>query len=304
MNTPDLVLVGNLLVDDLVFEDGTTRMGQPGGSLLHAALASSAWGARVGCVSVLGSDYPRAILALLQARGVSLEGVVQLGAPGVRVWLLYEGGVRRMVGRLGRPTHDEVSPSSGQVPATWRSARAMHVAPMPFERQRELVEAFGDGARVLSIDPLVPITEDSLEEWRAVLSLADVLFVSQDDLLLPGARERPEALLRALVVGRLRYVVHKRGSSGGALYDAQEGRLRTWSACAAKEVDPTGAGDAFAGAFMAALVAGAHVDDAIARGAATASFAVEGMGADALRVVSSSELHARRRACVVSSRPA
>jgi len=64
----DLVLIGNLLVDDLVFEDGTTRMAQPGGALLHAALAAAAWGTRAGCVTIAGSDYPRAALDDLRGK--------------------------------------------------------------------------------------------------------------------------------------------------------------------------------------------------------------------------------------------
>ena len=38
---PDLVMMGNLLVDDIVLQDGTTLMGEPGGAILHAALAAS-----------------------------------------------------------------------------------------------------------------------------------------------------------------------------------------------------------------------------------------------------------------------
>jgi len=55
----DLVLMGNLLVDDIVLHDGTTMMGEPGGAILHAALAVRLWGTRVGLVSVAGDDYPR-----------------------------------------------------------------------------------------------------------------------------------------------------------------------------------------------------------------------------------------------------
>ena len=42
--TPDLVVLGNLLVDDLVFQDGRTRMGEPGGAVLYAALGAALWG--------------------------------------------------------------------------------------------------------------------------------------------------------------------------------------------------------------------------------------------------------------------
>ena len=68
--TPDLVVLGNLLVDDVVHEDGRTRMGQPGGAILYASLAAALWGVRVGCVSLQGEDYPPAALEALRERGI------------------------------------------------------------------------------------------------------------------------------------------------------------------------------------------------------------------------------------------
>ena len=38
---PSIVLLGNLLVDDVVLADGTTRMGQAGGALLYGALGAT-----------------------------------------------------------------------------------------------------------------------------------------------------------------------------------------------------------------------------------------------------------------------
>ena len=46
--TPALVVLGNLLVDDVVFPDGSTRMGQPGGAVLYAALGARLWDVRTG----------------------------------------------------------------------------------------------------------------------------------------------------------------------------------------------------------------------------------------------------------------
>ncbi len=291
---PELVLVGNLLVDDLVFEDGSTRMGQAGGALLHAALAAAAWGSRVGCVSVVGTDYPEVALATLRARGVALEGLSALGTPGARVWLLYEEQGRHMVPRQGRPTHEQVSPWPELVPLGWQDAPAMHLAPMPLGRQGALAARFAGRVGLLSLDPCEPVTPASLGAWREVLAHTDVFFASDEELRLKGVSEA-EAV-RALAGGRLRYVLHKRGARGGTLYDAHEGTTHTWTACPAREVDPTGAGDAFAGAFMAALAGGAHVADALARGAATASLAVEGIGSTRLASVTRSELDARVRA--------
>ena len=86
--TPDVVVLGNLLVDDVVFADGSSRMAQPGGAVLYAALGARLWNVGTGCVSVRGDDYPADMLDRLQRCGVDLAGVRPLRRPGVRTWLL------------------------------------------------------------------------------------------------------------------------------------------------------------------------------------------------------------------------
>src|SRR5262249_61376133 len=55
---PSIVLLGNLLVDDVVLADGTTRMGQPGGSLLYNALAAPVLDSRPDFVTIYLVDSP------------------------------------------------------------------------------------------------------------------------------------------------------------------------------------------------------------------------------------------------------
>lgn len=296
MSAPELVLVGNLLVDDLVYDDGTTRMGQPGGALLHAAIAATAFGAKVGCVSIVGSDYPAHALAALEARGVSLEGVSRLEGPGVRVWLLYEAGARRMIPWLGRPTHADVSPLPESFPRAYDGAKGVHVAPMPQARQAAFVAAVGRGGQQVSLDPCEPLDDAGLDRVRSALAHVDVLFVSDDEVAFVD----PEGALASLAAGRTRCVLHRRGREGGVVYQS-DGTRTTWSAFPTSEVDPTGAGDVFAAAFMAAWVGGASLRDAVARGAAAASVAVEGVGASALLGVGEGELVRRAAEVVVSA---
>lgn len=275
---PSLVLLGNLLVDDLVFPDGGTRMGQPGGAMLYASLGCCLWGARAGCVSLRGEDYPETALAQLAGRGVLLDGVTPLHRPGVRTWLLYEGRVRRVVHRLGCPSHEEVSPGPEHVPAAWRAARAFHLAPMPIAIQEQLARNLGASGAHISIDPHEPVTESTLSRWRELLAHADAFFPSEDELRLADAQTDPRAALQRLASGRLRFIAYKRGMKGGLLYDAQENRFHEWSARTHGVVDPTGAGDAFAAGFLCAILAGRPVAEALERGVVGASFAIEAWG--------------------------
>jgi sugar/nucleoside kinase (ribokinase family) len=290
---PSIVLLGNLLVDDVVLADGTTRMGQAGGALLYGALAATVWGARPGLVSVLGADYPAQVLERLEQRGVELSGVRPLGRPGVRTWLLYEGHARRLIHWLGCPSHEEVSPGPALIPSEWTGARAFHLAPMPFDVQRALLVALRARPAFVSIDPHLPVTEETLDEWREVLADADAFFPGEDELLLEGAHEDPCRALRRLVDGRLRFVVFKRGTSGGILYDAHDECFHRWDARAAVVVDQTGAGDAFGVGLILAHLAGLPMEACLQRAVVTASFAVAGWGPEGLLAATRADAEAR-----------
>jgi sugar/nucleoside kinase (ribokinase family) len=292
---PSIVLLGNLLVDDVVLADGTTRMGQAGGALLYGALGATVWGARPGLVSVLGDDYPAQVLERIEQRGVDLTGVHPLGRSGVRTWLLYEGNVRRLIHRLGCPTHEEVSPSPALIPSQWAAARAFHLAPMPFDVQRALLTALRARSAFVSIDPHLPVTEETLHEWREVLADADVFLPGEDELLLEGAREDPRRALPRLVNGRLRFVVFKRGGSGGVLYDAHSERFHSWDARAASVVDQTGAGDAFGVGLVLAHLEGLPIEACLQRAVVTASFAVAAWGPEALLTAIRADAECRLR---------
>jgi sugar/nucleoside kinase (ribokinase family) len=294
--TPSLVLLGNLLVDDVVFPDGSTRMGQPGGAILYGALGAAMWGTRVGCVSPVGTDYPAAMLEALEQRDVDLTGVHRLGGPGVRAWLLYEGHLRRLIHRLGSPTHEEVSPGPEHIPRAWSSAPAFHLAPMPFAVQRRLLASLAAGAnRFVSVDPHLPVTEETLGDWRHALAAADAFFPSEDELLLEGAADDPQRVLPRLATGRLRFIVFKQAARGGTLYDVREDRFHRWSGRATKVNDPTGAGDAFAAGFISGHLEGLPVEACLDRGVVSASFAIEGLGAAALLEATLAAADARAR---------
>jgi cytidine kinase len=290
----DLAVIGNLLVDDVVLSDGSTRMGEAGGATLYAVLGASLWGASTGIVSYRGDDYPEATLQALAARGVDLGGVHSLGGPGLRTWLLYEGRRRRMIHRLDCPSHAEASPGPERIPEAFHRARAVHIAPMPIEIQRSVVEFVSAGAdTVLSLDPHLPISAATRSDWMAVLGGVDVLFLGEDELV--EASDHPVPMLRGLIGGRLRTVVCKRGSRGGVVYDARTDQCFDWRARSNPVVDPTGAGDAFAGGFMAGWLAGDPVPEALNRAVVAASFAIEGWGASALLRATPAQAQARRR---------
>lgn len=297
-HSPDLVVMGNLLVDDVVLQDGTTLMGEPGGAVLHVALAANLWGTRVGLMSVAGDDYPRATLQALTERGVDLAGVRHLGRPGGRAWLLHEPGVRRVIHHLDCPSHEEVSPLLIEMPDEYEEARAFHLAPMPIARQRQL--AAGLAARTIvssalaptfvSLDPYELLRDENLSQWSSVLEHVDAFFPSEDEVRFSG---EAEPALRQAAGKRLRFVALKRGVRGGQLLDLHTGLAPKWTAQASKAVDVTGAGDAFVGGFLSGFLASGDAQRGIEHGIVAASFAIEDWGARGLLAATPAQASAR-----------
>ena len=93
----------------------------------------------------------------------------------------------------------------------------------------------------------------------------------------------------------------KHGPGGVTLADAR-GLRRVAAARAARVVDPTGAGDAFAGAALAALARGASLEDAVRWGCATASFVVEAFGMARLWEIGRGDVE-RRAATIPAAAP-
>ena len=290
----DLAVTGNLLVDDIVYEDGSTRMAQAGGAVLYAALGASLWGVRVAIISVIGDDYPSGMLDDLEARGIDLSGLRRLGRPGLRTWLLYEGRRRHVVHRLDGPSHAEVSPTADDFDAAPR-ARAVHLAPMPFEVQRGLVDALARRDCTVSLDPYELLTEQNLDAWKELLAGVDDFFLSEDEMLIQGGLERPRPILAGLCAGRPHRIFYKRGARGGIAYDPRAGRFLEWPARARAVVDPTGAGDAFAGGVLAGRLLGEPLPRALEFGVVSAAFAVEGVGAEGLLAASPDSARQRLR---------
>ena len=105
-----------------------------------------------------------------------------------------------------------------------------------------------------------------------IVALTDLYLPSGEELtLLTEAQDEAGAVAELLGQG-IRAVVHKQGARGACYHDAN-GRL-TVAAFPAEEVDPTGAGDCFGGAFVALWLRGTPAAEALALAAAAGALAV------------------------------
>jgi sugar/nucleoside kinase (ribokinase family) len=293
--------VGNVTVDDLVFPDGRTRMGVPGGNSVYAALGARVWGEPVGIVSVCGPDYP---LGALAALGVELEHLHPSRPRTLRNWGLYEeDGSRQFVFRGRAVRWEDFSPLPPDLPD--RRGLHVHLAPLPVAHQLALTEALRGplAARTLTLDPddralgAVP-----REDLRALLERVDAFLPSRQEAAALFPALGPEDALLALreLSPATPVIAVKLGRDGVILSDrGQAGFLRV-PAHHEDALDPTGAGDAFCGGFLYGYATTRDPLRAALHGSVAASFAVEGVGIDGLRSATVTE--ARRRLAALEPR--
>jgi sugar/nucleoside kinase (ribokinase family) len=114
------------------------------------------------------------------------------------------------------------------------------------------------------------------EALAQVLAMTDLFLPSGEELfLLSDARDEAGAIA-ALLAGGIRTVVVKRGAAGASLF--QTGQRIDAAPIAVEELDPTGAGDCFGGAFLSFWLAGTAPDQALRLANAAGARAVTQLG--------------------------
>jgi sugar/nucleoside kinase (ribokinase family)/fructoselysine-6-P-deglycase FrlB-like protein len=303
---PDVVVVGNMTIDDIVHANGGTTMASPGGNTLHAATGARIWGVTVGVVARVGADFPAAVLDRLRDAGINTLGLHRIAGPTVRNWVVYEeDGRRSWVYRTPPERSLEVAPRPEDLPAEWTGqhgrAPIVHVASMPFASAVRIVEHVRASGRAV-------VTLDTHEAWTvgraeffALARQVDVFLPSREELVPIVGYDDPERACRELLEEGLLAVVVKCGSAGAVLGTSQ-GRVSSIAAAEVDVADVTGAGDSFCGGLAAGLALGEELVVAAQRGAATAGAALGASGS--LRLLGRTAVAEQLRACYERGSPA
>jgi sugar/nucleoside kinase (ribokinase family) len=296
---PDpLLIVGSIAFDDLDMPSGEYR-DVLGGAATYSSLAAStlARGA-VRVVGIVGEDFPEAHLGELRSRGVDTAGVERAAGRTFRWHGRYSSDLSS---RTTLDTQLNVfADFSPKIPPAYRASPLVLLGNIHPSLQ---VGVLGQVQR-----PKL-VAADTMNFWieREPAALAEVL--RKVDLLVINDEEARQLsgihnLVKAAADIRKRgpsTLVVKRGEFGAFLFDS--GGAFFVPAYPLEEVlDPTGAGDSFAGGFMGYLAAvGGEVTTATLRKAmvfasALGSFCVEGVGPSRVLQVGRSDVAERVQA--------
>jgi len=296
---PDLVTVGHLTLDDLVLEDGRVLRATMGGGALFSAVGAHAWGCTVGIHSSVGPDYPEEYRRRIEAAGLDLSGVTVGPANSLKLWLLMEGRHRkRQLPKLDSGTVAELDAGRGPLPERYRTARGFHIATALPAAQAQAIRA------IRQVAPSAVITLDIwTESFFDPAPYRDPAFLTGLDVFLPSDKE-VEALwsledlpgtMRRLAAQGPHVVAVKCGEQGSYVYDRERGTLWHVPRLDVPATDTTGAGDAYCGGFLAGMVQTGDALEGALWGTVSASFAVQGYGAEPGMQVDASER--QRRLC-------
>ena len=287
-----LLVVGSVAYDDIEAPTGKVT-GVLGGACSYFAVAASYF-APVRAVGVVGDDFDPAHLEFLASREIDVSGISQVAGSTFRWGGRYHESMNQretLFTELG--VFDGFDPKLG---ALHRESPYVFLANIHPQLQLSVLDQAGE-VEFCAMDTMNFWIDGTPEELRRVLGRVHGLVINDEEALqLTGTSNVIRAADAIHELGP-QTVVIKRGEHGALLFD--EAGVFVAPAFPLRDVlDPTGAGDSFAGGFMGQIAReGSNDRDALRRavvnGSVMASFCCEAFGLDRFRTLTSAEIDAR-----------
>lgn len=288
----DLIIVGSLAYDvvETPYRPATTQLG---GSAVYMSLASLP-GANPGVVGVVGDDFEDVDRALLEGHGVDLEGLRTRPGATFRWGGRYDQHLKErdtLFTELG--VFADFSP---EVPAAWKDAPYVFLGNIDPELQISVLDQMNRPEWV-GCDTMNFWIEGKRDALDRLLPRVDALVINDSEAaLLTGERNMAVAGRRVQEMGPGTVII-KRGEFGALVFSADD-LFAAPAMLLADVVDPTGAGDSFAGGMMAAIcrakdTSPAVLRRAVAMGTVVAGACCQGYGPNHLAELTREDVNAR-----------
>ena len=205
---------------------------------------------QVNLVAVVGSDFPQKYIDFWRRRPINLAGLQ-----------IQEGKTFRWSGRyhMDMNMRDTLDTQLGVfanfhpiIPAEYRDSELLFLANSQPELQLEVLSQLPQ-ARLKVLDTMELWIKTEHPQLTEVIKRVDVLLMSEEEVRQFTNQPSIVSGVRQLFTLGLKYVVVKLGSYGALLFGADGTYFSAPSYPLEEVIDPTGAGDAFAGGFLGYL---------------------------------------------------
>ena len=293
-----LLVVGSVAFDTVETHAGR-REGVLGGSATFFSTAASFF-TPVRLVAVVGEDFPERHVEELEARGVDTAGLQRQPGQTFRWEGRYDDLNEATTLDTQLNVFEQFQP---ELPAGFERSDYVFLANIDPVLQGQVLDQIR-APRLVALDTMNFWIEDIIPGKRAaleaVVARVDLLFINDKEAeLLSGEDNVVKAAQKIKEMGPSTVVI-KRGEFGALMF-SEDGIFAVPAMPLQRVVDPTGAGDSFAGGFMGFLAASGRVDAegirrAAVAGSVTASFAVEDFSLDRLKALDKGQIAERYQA--------
>jgi len=286
-----LLVVGSIALDTV--ETPTGRADEAlGGSAVYFSLAASYF-TDVMMVGAVGHDFPPEHKDLLESRGIDTSGLVHL-----------DGKTFRWTGRYAENMNDretldvQLNVFDGfrpDIPEAFRGAKHVFLANASPEIQMHVLEQI-ESPEFVASDTMNIYIENELDALKRLMPRVHCFVLNDEEaVMLTGERSIVSAARAILDMGPATTIIKK--GAHGSVMASQEDVFLLPAYPLAREIDPTGAGDSFAGAFCGTVAKSgaefAGLRRAMAYATVTASFCVEGFSVDGFRELRRADIDER-----------
>lgn len=289
-----------LVIGSVAFDAIETPFGKTdkiiGGAATYIALSSSYFTDQVKLVAVVGGDFPKEDIALLQSHGVNTEG---LQIKENEKSFFWSGKYHNdMNSRDTLVTELNVLGGFDPIlPASYQGSKYVMLGNLSPEVQRQVIERMETKPKLIAMDTMNFWMDIAREELDKTIAMVDVLIINDEEARqLSGEYALKTAAKKIMDMGP-KYLIIKKGEHGALLFG--EDKMYYCPALLLESVfDPTGAGDTFAGGFIGYIAATddisfANMKRAVIYGSAMASFCVEKFGTERIVNLKKSEINGR-----------
>jgi sugar/nucleoside kinase (ribokinase family) len=289
-----------LVVGSVAFDAIETPFGKTdkiiGGAATYISLSSSYFNSQVNLVAVVGGDFPKSDIALLEKHGVNTEGLQIKEDEKSFFWSgKYHNDMNSrdtLVTEL-----NVLGTFDPQIPESYQNCEYLMLGNLAPSVQKTVIQRLKNRPKLIVMDTMNFWMEIALPELLETISMVDVLCLNDEEARqLTKEYSLKRAALKILGMGP-KAVIIKKGEHGALLFNKEQAFYAP--ALPLEEVfDPTGAGDTFAGGFIGYLASKNETSfesmkNAIIYGSAMASFCVEKFGVERIVGLSSKEVEDR-----------
>lgn len=287
-----ILVVGSVALDtvETPFGDASDVLG---GSAAYFSLAASLF-TDVKAVAVVGEDFDDSHLELLKSRGVDIKGIKK--APGETFrWHCkygYDLGDPETLGTYLN-VFEKFNPV---IPEDYKDADCVFLANIDPEIQLNLLQQVNN-PRLIACDTMNYWIQNKPKELREVLNRIHILIINDSETRELTGEPRMMKAARAVLDMGPEILIVKRGEYGALMF-SKKGIFWAPSYPLDEVIDPTGAGDSFAGGFMGHLVNENYpemigIKRSVVNGCVIASFTVEDFSVKRLANLTQAEVGAR-----------